>query len=331
VIGEPLNDEACLGLVSERAMAMTESGDVRNLAGEHRSSRSLARWIRRLPQRNDAGDPGDGPRIPCDVSQRLRIPADDPNCVERSALYLAAGELIDPRPLRQLATIETPAGRHTFPVENGVPVVLDPLVPRNALEAGLFQLLEPSDLRNLPATDALGWLLSMAEEPARRVRNGGARLRNAERAMAAVLRRRPLPRNGAEDLGFALAMASEVAPMFGAEGLDLLRVGATALNHVVSRRVRNALRFQIGGLTIRPDLDKLAAIGRVGARVGIAVGTEAVKAKLATLGIGPDVISAVESELGREGLTLGALAGPPPQSGTLAALTTSALLQRRLS
>ncbi len=52
-----------------------------------------------------------------DVSQRVRIPAANPNCVERSALYLAAGEIIDPRPLRQLATIHTPIGPHTFPVE----------------------------------------------------------------------------------------------------------------------------------------------------------------------------------------------------------------------
>ena len=46
--------------------------------------------------------------------------------------------MIDPHPVRQLATLDTPVGLHTFPVENGAPVILDPRVPRNALEGGIY-------------------------------------------------------------------------------------------------------------------------------------------------------------------------------------------------
>ena len=118
VIGNPINDVTCLARITDAAAEAVDTDPVRNLAMRFESMPELAAWIRSLPQRNDMGDPDDGPRVACpDVSQRVRIPAADPNCVERSALYLAAGEIIDPRPLRQLATIHTPIGPHTFPVE----------------------------------------------------------------------------------------------------------------------------------------------------------------------------------------------------------------------
>ncbi len=72
-------------------------------------------------------------------------------------------------------------------------------------------------------------------------------------------------------------------------------------------------------------------LGKVGAKLGVKVGTEYVKSQLGAIGIGLDAIKAVEKELKSEGLTLGALAAPPPQPGTLAALTTSALLQRQIA
>src|SRR5205823_15002192 len=96
-----------------------------------------AAWIRTLPQRDDDGDKKDGPKVEaCEPPQRLRIPAEDPNCVERSALYIAVAELIDAAPTRQLATLDTPIGLHTFPIENGAPIILDPRVPRNCLDCG---------------------------------------------------------------------------------------------------------------------------------------------------------------------------------------------------
>jgi hypothetical protein len=53
----------------------------------------------------------------------VRFGARDPNCVERAALFVGVEEMRDPGPARQLATIDTPIGMHTFPVVNGRPVV----------------------------------------------------------------------------------------------------------------------------------------------------------------------------------------------------------------
>ena len=59
------------------------------------------------------------------------------------------------------------------------------------------------------------------------------------------------------------------------------------------------------------------------------VGSAYIKSQLGWLGLAPDLIRAVEKEMNAEGLSLGELAKPPPEKGTLAALTTSALLRRR--
>lgn len=329
MIGEPLNDVPCLELVTERAAEMVDNADVREVASRFATTDDLAQWIRRLPQRDDTGASGDGPRVECDVPQRLRLPADDPNCVERAALYLAAAEAIDPVPERRLATIDTPMGRHTFAVENAVPVDLDPRVPRNALDAGLWRILDPDNVRNLSPREAFDWILSVTEDAAR-VRGNGAQYRNAERGFAAMAVGKRLPRNGAQDIAYVLGLAHEAAGAFGPKGVDIVRLGTVAAQHALRQARRNAIGLRIGGVTIRPDFGKLLAIGRVGGRVGLRVGAELVKAKLATMGFGPEVVGAVEQELRTEGLTLGALAEPPPQPGTLAALTTGALLQRRL-
>ncbi|MFT3697700.1 MAG: hypothetical protein QM831_31465 [Kofleriaceae bacterium] len=74
-----------------------EDIEIAEIAAKHPTTVSLAAWIRTLPQRDDDGDPEDGPKIDaCAPPQRLRVPAPDPNCVERSALYLAVAEIIDP-------------------------------------------------------------------------------------------------------------------------------------------------------------------------------------------------------------------------------------------
>jgi hypothetical protein len=125
VIGPPLNDGDCL--VQLTALVVQRLNEYAPIACRFGSTAELAAWIRSRPQRADVGDPSDGPKIACDVPQRVRVPATlDPNCFERAALYLGAAELIDPTPLRQLATIGDAGWRHTFPVENGQPVVLDP-------------------------------------------------------------------------------------------------------------------------------------------------------------------------------------------------------------
>ena len=166
MIGEPYNDRSCLGAITEHARERVTSADVQAIAARFPTVAELAAWIRTLPQKNDDGDPLDGPKIACDVPQRLRIPTTDPNCVERAAFYIAAAENIEPGALRALATVDTELGRHTFPVENGREVVLNPTVPRNALAAGLDLITTPRGAIALPMSAALAWAFQIAEEPA---------------------------------------------------------------------------------------------------------------------------------------------------------------------
>ena len=132
MILDPLDDTACLGALTADIRARVRTGDrtLVGLARELGSTAALVRWIRDLPQRDDRGDATDGPReAACAPTQRFRIGAHDPNCVERAATYVAVAELLDPRPSRWLSTVRTPAGAlHTLPMEDGRKVVLDPLV-----------------------------------------------------------------------------------------------------------------------------------------------------------------------------------------------------------
>jgi hypothetical protein len=156
VIGVPFdnNDLTCLGSITEIVARLVDppapDPAIVDLAIKHPTSEALAAWIRSLPQRNDEGMPGDDPKVAaCRPPQRLRIPAEDPNCVERAALYLAVAELIDPWPFRQLATLDFAWGRHTFPIENGAPVVLDPRLTEQELVQAM-----PPELRGPGARQA---------------------------------------------------------------------------------------------------------------------------------------------------------------------------------
>lgn len=331
MITDPVNDVACLSKITDRTIDASERDDVRNLAARFASCRELATWIRTLPQRNDDGNPYDGPRVTCDVSQRLRIPADDPNCVERSALYLATAELIDPRPLRQLATIDTPIGRHTFPVENDTPVRLDPRVPRNALHAGLFRMSEP-DAWDPSARETLQWIGRIAAEPAARYSGGRTRVRNARRAFYDLVRGTPLRRNSVDDMGFALALAEHAAQSFGVRGLERVKLGSMAVRYALRNATRPSeprnLSISIGGLRLgipTPDFAPLSTIAHAGARIGTRIGGAAIRVALNQVGINDTMIRQVEKELKREGMSRG-VAAAPPIPGTLEAMAASKLL-----
>ena len=134
MIASPMNDHGCLGPTTEQIRAEIADGSpaLRELAERFANTADLAAWFRTLPQRDDDGIPGDGPKVDaCRPAQRLRFDATDPNCFERSARFVGAAELIDPDHVYRLATISTPNGLHTFPTCDGEPVVLDPKGVRN--------------------------------------------------------------------------------------------------------------------------------------------------------------------------------------------------------
>ena len=246
MILEPLNDRSCLDQLTAHVRANLSVPELLFLAQQFPRTAAAAAYLRGRPQRDDLGDPADGPRVTCDVTQRVRFPeVNDPNCVERALTYLGIAELLEPQATRQLATIDTPRGRQTLPIEDGAPVVLDPRQTRNACQAGLWHVRRSG----APApTFAPGhewwlvrWLAEIAEEPALAL-DGPRGIARVERGrevlecllsgrLASRLREEPPPRRQSL-LGavvFLLAMAERVAPLWGIEGIANVRAVRTAL------------------------------------------------------------------------------------------------------
>ncbi|HEY1817407.1 MAG TPA: hypothetical protein VGL61_09590 [Kofleriaceae bacterium] len=320
MIGLPFNDLHCLGSITEVIAELVKNEDpiLVELAKKYGTTEALAAWIRTLPQRDDDGNPSDGPKVEaCEPVQRLRIPADDPNCVERAALYIAVAELIDPAPVRQLATLDLPVGLHTFPVENGAPVVLDPRVPRNSLACGVA-MTRPGPIV-VEGREAIEWSARLAEDGAgtANVRNGASRVRKARNAVMRLVDHGVVPAPAeVEAMGWMFALAEQAARRFGHRALSMVRTTAHAiaeiLDEVLASSQRN-LGIEINGTTYTapPWLSSLASVA---AHLGLDVGAAALAPKLAAIGIGPDMLGLVEQELNREGMSLGPLAHPPKLS-----------------
>jgi hypothetical protein len=332
MIENPINDHKCLTQITDVVRELVDMRDpvLVELAGQFSTTTELVGWIRSLPQRDDTGDPKDGPKADaCAPPQRLRIPAPDPNCLERGALLLSVAEFIDPIPVRRLATVDTPNGRHTFPLEDGEPVVLDPTVTRNTLVGALFQL-DPMPIEITPS-QAADWMASIAEEPAA-VQGDAHKVRNARSAMRRVIAGKPITRRSLDDVAYTVAVADREARKFGLRGRALhhqtaKKLAQALIAHRMKYEPRNA-RFQLnlGGLKIKPDLELLGALAKVGGRIGMQVGAAALQSQLAKYGIGAQVIGELERELNKEGVSLGTLAAPPPLPGSLAAVTNDAII-----
>jgi len=144
MIAEPINDRDCLLPTTYYVVGQLGRDDLQKLARKFRDTRKLAEWIRSLPQLDDTGHNDGMPTIACDTPQRARVPTNTPNCYERALLYLALAEMIDPVPIRQMATRNTPFGRHTVVVENGTEVNLNPSRRVQSGESGE----QNEDLRN---------------------------------------------------------------------------------------------------------------------------------------------------------------------------------------
>jgi hypothetical protein len=112
---------------------------------------------------------------------------------------------------------------------------------------------------------------------------------------------------------------------------ELDRVAAQRWQQRTCGGPRNALELRLGDVRIRPDLQLLEALGRVGGRIGGRAAIEALRIKLASLGVSSPVLTTIENELNREGLSLGPLAKPPHLLGSFAALTPEAIAGRYLA
>jgi hypothetical protein len=338
VILPPPNDVKCLGPATEFAKEQVNSEAAITLAEFYKTTGALIDGIRDQPQRDDIGDPNDGPKLDaCDPPQRLRFAPEDGNCFERAITYLTVAERIDPDAERCLITVLTDQGPHTLPIENGEPVILDPRFRRNALRAAVFKATRPrngSTRVSMTPIQAVDWIASLAAEPAEQFRNGAERVRNGHRVLRGVLAGRAIRVVELRDAVFVLALAEREAEAFGAPGRCIVATTARAIDRLdqdaartsAPRAPRNAgIELRLGKIGIKPDLRVITALSRVGGRLGYQAGLAALRAKIATLGVTPFVLSKFERELNREGLSLGPLAVPPPMPGTLSSVTPTAL------
>jgi len=322
MIGLPFNDHQCLGAITQILATMVEDNDpvLLELAAQYPTTSALVDYIRSLPQRDDLGDPTDGPRVhACTPPQRVRIGARDPNCLERSALLVAVEEINHPQHTRQLATVDTPIGMHTFPLVDGRPIVLDPRVTSECLECGLA-LHTPGPVAVEPR-NAVAWTIDMAAQDAGRLRNGPSALYLGKNAIRRLLDEGAVPAAREIDaMGLVFALAERAAHRYGTRAIGIVRTAARALADILDTVLerRNA-HVDIGGLKFDTPQwldDTASAIGNV----GLGVGSAYLRTKLAALDLpkliglpgGTDaIIGLLESELGDKGRTLGDFAHPP--------------------
>ena len=230
MILRPLNDAACLAIIHEHARTDSQDPVFRELAQVFESPDELAAFLRTRPRRLDLGHPHDGPRVACRPTQRLRQLPPDPNCFEGTRMYLGLAEALDPGTSRTSMTIRVGRGYHTFPVENDRPVILDPIAPRNAIDAGLYHCLpNPSRLLARPVP----WLLSIARHAtcspfdARRIANG----------IRAIGSTRPT-RYHPQSLATLLAVAENEARLWGPDGIAAYHRAVAALWDRIQPRPR---------------------------------------------------------------------------------------------
>jgi hypothetical protein len=337
VIGVPFdnNDLICLSAISEQMVDLVEHRDplLVELAEKYPTTAALADWIRSLPQRDDFGAPGDGPKVvACQPVQRLRIPAPDPNCVERAALYLAVAELIDPFPARQLATLEFTWGLHVFPLENGVPIILDsriseeeiarrvaageasiPAVPQEPAQVKPVRPPRPRPVA-IDVRDAIDYTAQLAEEGTRNLRNGPRLSWLARNAIRSLVDSGtpPTDEHTLDTLGWFFAQAEQVARGYGARALTIVRTTAAAIadliDDILARHQRN-LSLDIGGTHIGIPSWLTDAAGTVG-KIGLDIGAAYARPYLLGAGITGEMLNLVEQELNSEGYSLGPLSKP---------------------
>jgi len=313
MIGLPMNDRGCLYAISEVVQQLVDARDpvLVELAEQYPTTQLLIAYIRSLPQRDDHGARSDGPRVrACMPSQRLRFGAEDPNCVERAALFIGVEELHDSAPVRQLATIDTEAGLHTLPLVHGKAIILDPGLTGEEIELGL-RLATPGPAELTPH-QAIASTLALAKTEAAPVRNGPStvlRARNSLHGLIGDGGARHLPDSSEIDgLGVMLALAERAAHRYGPRALAIVRTTARAVADLIdiatsqsqAQHHRN-MRFQLGdrGFDTPDWLDRFAlAVHHTGEGIGKVAG----RAYLGYLGISPDLIDYFGKNLEAQGI-----------------------------
>jgi hypothetical protein len=211
---------------------------------------------------------------------------------------------------------------------------------RNAYPQDPEQLVDLETVTLTPR-QAIDWIAELAMSRAHQLIGGTRRIENGHRALCGVLVLRPICVADARDVALVLALAEREARKDGLGALKVVHSTARALDQLDQLAAANATAAPrnnplasvlIGNLLNDKMLGSwLGALTRVAGRIATDAGVEAAKIKLAGVGLSPPVMTAFEKELNKEGLTLGALAKPPPITGSLDAMTPQALAGRWLA
>jgi hypothetical protein len=327
------NDHGCLGPLAEYLQALVDEQHpaLLELARRYPTHDALTDYIQSRPQRDDLGDPADGPRLAsCSPTQRLILTPFDPeyapNCFERTALWAAVAALIDPTARIQLATVQTPVGAHTLPILNGRKVRLDPRLTEESLDLGLA-LAAPGPVAIEPKK-AVDWTIDLAGQQVARVRNGSMEYPAGSRAIRQLIYQRGYEpsRRDVDTMALVLALAERGADRYGTRAVSIVRTAARALAElldvVLAQRQRRNASFDLAGLKFSTPhwMDSSAtALGNFGLDIGGAVARKKIDAlDLAALvglsGGSAAVIDLLQSELVKQGQTLPTQIVKPPAS-----------------
>jgi hypothetical protein len=280
---DPLNAGGCLGKLHESVRAFRDTQTAQQLARHCETPEQAAVFIRTLDQRDDFGDPKDGPRLSCEVSQRLRLPTLDPNCFERTAMYLALVSILDPDREVTSATLMVDNGLHSFPVEivDDIPraVVLDPSTAglENALNATAYQLRNASPMAKDhigPWFNELAWNACAAQGVEDCYETAMGAIRNS------LLTGEPI--SATDEIDCVLSLARADADLYGAQGRTAFdRVDRSVRNlslsldrgrvaKVLTKVARHPLAAEAIKLALVAEFGPVAAIALQGVDLGIA-------------------------------------------------------------
>lgn len=201
------------------------------------------------------------------------------------------------------------------------------------------ELADPTapDACVLTPRQAIDWIADLAMVRADRLIGGPRRVENGHRALCGVLSMRPISVADLRDAVVVLALADREARQIGLGALKVVHSTARAIDHLdqlaAARATAAPRNNPLASLLITSLLNNKNLQPWLGAltRIATGVGVEATKAKLASVGVSPPVITAFERELNKEGLSLGALATPSPMAGSLDAMAPQALAGRWLA
>ena len=272
-----LNDKAFLERLIQMARDYSRTQEARILAAKLGSIENLVAYIRAAPFRPDLGDPDDGPRIGDLISQRVRLDAIDPNCVERTVKFLGLALLLAPKKLFSAATVMIDEGLHTFPVELTAtsvrPIILDStaLPLRNLMTAAVYDITDMS-----PLTDdhIVPWFANLARNA-----TSARGMIDCYKIATSALTRAITTGTGIEEpleVACLIQLASEDAPLFGPLGeLAFQRMESSLRNLSLSLESKAVGKYLDRLMdTVEPiagDVLKAALIAKFGPAAGLAL------------------------------------------------------------